>query len=33
MIEMARQTSKIKDIKMKFNMSGLDEDAKDSLPL
>jgi len=31
MIEMARQTSKIKDIKMKFNMSGLDEDVKDSL--
>ena len=31
MIEMARQTSKIKDIKMKFNMSGLDEDAKDSI--
>jgi hypothetical protein len=31
MIEMARQTSKIKDIKMKFNMSGLDDDTKDSL--
>jgi hypothetical protein len=29
--EMARQTSKIKDIKMKFSMSGLDEDAKDSI--
>jgi hypothetical protein len=31
MIEMARQTSKIKDIKMKFTMSGLDEEAKDSI--
>ncbi len=31
MIEMARQTSKIKDIKMKFNMTGLDDDTKDNL--
>jgi len=31
MVEMSRQTSKIKDIKMKFTMSGLDEEAKDSI--
>jgi len=31
MVEMSRQTSKIKDIKMKFSMSGLDEEAKDSI--
>lgn len=31
MVEMARQTSKIKDIKMKFNMTGLDDDMKENL--
>jgi hypothetical protein len=31
MTEMARQTSKIKDIKMKFSMSGLDDDVKDNI--
>lgn len=31
MVEMARQTSKIKDIKMKFSMTGLDDDVKDNI--
>jgi len=31
MVEMSRQTSKIKDIKMKFSMTGLDDDVKDNI--